>query len=316
MSRLGAAALRLPNDDLLLARLRTICLLLLLVILANSTARLAWALFTPPPEVPSAAAFAVVERTGSKAERAAAVGESAALGEKLAALHLFGQAQPRERAAVQAEDLIDAPETSLSLVLRGLVASSTGEGGLAIIAEKGRRGEEGVYGIGDQVPGNAAIEAIFVDRVILRRAGRLETLFLENRDEAVADPRGAAFLPSRAGRAGAGTSSGGGGGQQISRQYVNETLANLPALAREVEVHIHNPEGGRNGFRLVAPGGSSDFLKSIGLQNGDILYEINGIPLTDAGAAMVAFEQLREARDLNLVYERNGAPQQISVSIR
>ena len=291
------------------ARLRALCLLLLILLLAQAAARLTWDLLTPPPRV--APEIAVGRQSGPSAPRPdASGGQAAALAEKLAALHLFGQAQPREQAAIEATAMIEAPETTLSLILKGLVATSDGERGLAVIAEKGRRGGEGVYGIGDTVPGNAAIEAIFADRVILRRAGKLETLYLETPEEGVA-----VRAPTGRASPAATRTVAAGDRRQISRRYVEQTLANLPDLARQVEVHIHNPEGGRHGFRLVAQQGS-DFLNNLGLQPDDILYEINGIPLTDAGAAMVAFEQLRNARELRLILERDGAQRQINIAIR
>ncbi|MFU8818319.1 MAG: type II secretion system protein GspC [Desulfurivibrio sp.] len=294
-------------DERLPGRVRVACLLLLIILLSQASARLTWDLLTPSLAVPPESVGAPLRpgaAGGGKPQ--GSVAEAAAMGEQLAALHLFGQAQPQQPQA-SATAMIEAPETTLSLLLKGLVATSNGERGLAVIAEKGRRGGDGVYGIGDQVPGNATIEAIFVDRVILRRAGKLETLYLESREEG-ATPR-AASAPA------AGRSAPAGDQRQLSRRYVEQTLANLPDLARQVEVHIHNPEGGRHGFRLVAQQGS-EFLNNLGLQPGDILYEINGIPLTDAGAAMVAFEQLRSARDIRLVFERAGAPQQINIAIR
>lgn len=284
-------------DERLPGRVRVACLLLLIILLSQVSARLTWELLTPPLAIPPESVGAPL-RPGAAGggKPPGSVAEAAALGEQLAGLHLFGQAQPQATASASA--MIEAPETTLSLLLKGLVATSNGERGLAVIAEKGRRGGDGVYGLEDQVPGNATIEAIFVDRVILRRAGKLETLYLESREDRPS-PRSAPAGDQR----------------QLSRRYVEQILANLPDLARQIEVHIHNPEGGRHGFRLVAQQGS-EFLNNLGLQPGDILYEINGIPLTDAGAAMVAFEQLRSARDIRLVFERAGAQQQINIAIR
>lgn len=298
-----------------LGQLRNLSVILLIVLLAQASARFTWALFTPVPQLAPAGVALVETRAASRANGSSPA-EAAARAEKLAALHLFGRAEPQPTDAAATAALLEAPETTLSLTLKGLLATTSSERGWAVIAEKGRRGQDSVYVHGDTVPGNATIEAIFVDRVILRRAGQLETLYLEGRDEkqqvsAVEPRRPATTAAQRRTPAPAAPA-----GRQLSRSYVDQTLANLPDLAREVEIHIHNPAGGRQGFRLVAPQGASSFLENLGLQSGDILYEVNGIPLSDAGAAMVAFEQLRDAPNIHLVFERDGAQQQSTIAIR
>lgn len=299
----------LANDERRLERIRSLCVLVLIILLAQAAAQLVWAVMTPAPQPAPAIAAPAPER------RPASRDAGAAAGAQLAALHLFGQpappTAPGEEAPAAAPAMIDAPETTLSLLLKGLLASPTGRRGLAVIAERGRGGGEEVYAIGDTVPGNAVIEAVYPDRVLLRRAGRLETLFLEDRDD---EPPPTSVAPAGRSRAQS-RAPAAPDRSAVSRTFVDESLANLPALARQVEVHIHNPEGGRHGFRLVAPGGS-DFLDQLGLQPNDILYEVNGIPLSDAGAAMIAFEQLRNAREIRLEYEREGRPQSRTITIR
>ncbi|MDF1613754.1 type II secretion system protein GspC [Desulfurivibrio dismutans] len=290
-----------------LEQFRTLCVLVLVIFLAQASARLVWAFLLPAPE--PAPVISAPAATGPAARRSDGVAVDPARGEKLAALHLFGQpdpqADPEAEAAALSLAMVEAPETTLSLTLKGLLATADGRRGLAVIAE--RRGDDEVYGVGDTVPGNAEIEAIYPDRVLLRRAGQLETLYLEDRDE---------DLPVAGRRAPAATTAPAGGERrQVSRSFVNSTLANLPDLARQVEVYIHNPEGGRHGFRLAAPGGS-DFLDILGLEPDDILYEVNGIPLSDAGAAMVAFEELRNAREIRLVFERDGQQRSSTIAIR
>lgn len=295
---------RLAPGERGLRRLRVGLVLLLIVLLAQAAAKLTWALLStapaPPPEISQPPAPRPGEAGGG-----APAADGAALGERLARPHLFGRAAAQAVAVIEIAAMIEAPETTLGLVLKGVAAASTAkERGLAVIAEKHGNGSEDVYGIGDTVPGNAVLEMILVDRVLLRRAGLLEALFLEDQEAGSGSTPRRSFTPG-----------GPLGAKQVSRQFVDRTLANLPVLAQQVGVHVHNPQDGRPGFRLVAPGGS-EFLDTIGLQDDDILYEINGIALTDPGAALSAFEQLREARNLRLVIERGGAEKTLSVAIR
>lgn len=290
---------RLAPGERGLRRLRLGLALLLIVLLAQAAAKLTWALLSaapaPPPEISQPSAPRPREAGGG-----APAADAAALGERLARPHLFGQSEAQAVAVAETAAMIDAPETTLGLELKGVAAASAAKGrGLAVIAEKSRAGSEDVYGIGDTVRGDAVLEVILVDRVLLRRAGLLEALFLKDMATKNGSTPGRSLLRAK----------------QVSRQFVDRTFANLPVLAKQVEVHIHNPQDGRPGFRLVSPGGS-EFLDTIGLQADDILYEINGIALTDPGAALTAFEQLREARNLRLVFERGGAERTLSVAIR
>jgi general secretion pathway protein C len=189
------------------------------------------------------------------------------------------------------------------VILKGLIAATPEERALAIIGEKGRSGQEGVYAVGDEIPGQASIQGIFVDRVILLRAGELETLYLEAREE----DRKARTTPPPA--------AGARGQQRLSRDYVEQRLANLPDLAKEVGVQVHNRDGVQYGFRLVSAQGS-DFLSSLGLRSGDILYEVNGIRLSDASNAFTAYEQLRNAREIRLTFERDGVQESRIFSIQ
>ncbi len=57
---------------------------------------------------------------------------------------------------------------------------------MAIIAEKG--GDEKVYMIGDEVQRGLQLNAVYADRVVFRRGGRLEELRLPRADESAAAP--------------------------------------------------------------------------------------------------------------------------------
>jgi general secretion pathway protein C len=290
----------LLTNERWLTRARTAIIYLLIILLSHSAARLTWALLSSPIlSAPDAVAAVELNRTGDRG-RVPTPSTTAELGEKLASLHLFGKSSP-VIAEIDPAAMMEAPATTLSLVLKGLIAANPEEKALAIISEKSKDGKEMVYGLGEEIPGKAIIQGIHADRVILLRAGKLETLYLEtdeeNRNREPARPAAVA------------------GRQRVSRGYVEEKLANLPDLAREVGVQVHTRNGSQYGFQLVSAQGS-EFLTNLGLQAGDILYEVNGIRLSDASSALTAYEQLREARDIQLVIERDGTRQTKSFSIQ
>ena len=107
--------------------------------------------------------------------------------------HLFGEAgaEPLEPQG----NVIDAPETRLNLKLRGTIAAGDEKYAHAIIGDG--KGEDGVYFIKDSVPGGAVLHEIYPDRVILNRAGALETLRLPRISEATASPTPSRQVASR-----------------------------------------------------------------------------------------------------------------------
>lgn len=104
---------------------------------------------------------------------------------QMSSWHLFGTAAPVRTARVE------APETVLNLKLRGVFYTPGKTGGHAIIASAG--GVEKQYAIGDRLPGNARLQAVLRYKVIIERAGRLESLSLpvaqESDAAALAAPR-------------------------------------------------------------------------------------------------------------------------------
>lgn len=90
---------------------------------------------------------------------------------EIAAAELFGRPSAGGPAAEQA---VDAPETRLQLELHGVFLAEENNASSAIVAERNRDGK--LYVVGDRMPGNAELVSVLDDRIVLRRAGALETL--------------------------------------------------------------------------------------------------------------------------------------------
>ena len=74
-------------------------------------------------------------------------------------------------------------------------------------------------------------------------------------------------------------------------------------------------EGGQlKGYRLK-PGRDRKLFSSVGLQPGDIVTNVNGIPLNDMSQMGAVFEQLSSANRLDVTVERGGQQTQLSVSL-
>jgi len=226
-------------------------------------------------------------------------------------LYLFGKAEVEPE--VKSAATTTAPKTTLSLELKGVIALTPTERALAIICEKGKKGEDEIYAVGDKVPGNAEVKGIYADRVILARGGRYETLFLSEEQES------AGFSPvereSEPQEAGPGvTSLGDDQNWRINKSYWEQKTADIPALAKEVGVEVYKENGVQQGFKIVSAKGSK-LLEELGLHPGDILFEVNGVKLTNASQGLTAYKMLKDAAQIEMVVGRDGQRLSHSYSI-
>ena len=216
--------------------------------------------------------------------------------------NLFGKAGRVETSPVPlGQDTLSAPPTSLSLELKGVIVAEPMSRALAAIAEKGRKKEE-LYGVGDKVPGNGVITEILLDRVILRRGGTLETLMLINKKAAQSGKKNPRRLRTTGKEI---TSLGDGVHWKIDNAYLKKRLADIPSLAREIGVEIYRENNVQKGYRLVSARGSK-LLRDMGLQPGDILNEVNGVPMNSVHDGLTAYQGMRNAKEIRLVITRNG----------
>ena len=90
----------------------------------------------------------------------------------------------------------------------------------------------------------------------------------------------------------------------IDRSEVDAALDNMNQLFTQIRAVPHFEGGKSTGFRLFAIRQDSLFDK-IGLKNGDIIQQINGIDLNDPSKAMALFGELRNENALNVQILRN-----------
>lgn len=84
--------------------------------------------------------------------------------------NFFGFAKAEPEIAIE-----NLPETKLELTLRGAFAAQQEHNAGAIIADD--KSVAQYYSIGDKLPGDVTLQAVYPDRVVLARSGLLETLY-------------------------------------------------------------------------------------------------------------------------------------------
>lgn len=209
--------------------------------------------------------------------------------ERVADQHLFGTAQ--------AGNAGPAPDTTLAFTLHGIAAGKRAADSRALIEANG---DEEPYGVGAQLPGGVKVHAIYADRVLLDRGGRLETLRLPQQD------------------------IGGGGGNNgqpamMQPQAMAPPTQNLGQLRQEI---MNNPQrlmevvrampvmdhGKLSGYR-VYPAGNPSIFNQLGLKAGDVVTAVNGIPLTDPAQSMRVLSTIKTSDQISVSLLRNGQMQ-------
>lgn len=210
---------------------------------------------------------------------------------RILSAHLFGE-PAADAAPPSPDEAVDAPETQLSLELRGTITGTEGQKALAIIAERGK--PERVYAIEDAVPGGASLHSVHTDRVILSRAGRLEALKLPRSEELGSARRPTAGLPGRLTPTATRAAS--------VREVVQQGGNSLTEIIRPQPVF---KDGQQQGYR-VYPGRQRQQFAQLGLRPGDLVTQINGMALDDPARGMEIFRGLADATSVSVTVDRNG----------
>lgn len=283
-------------------RLPGLAELLLTVLLAQATASLVWKL------VPTSTtgAWRAPQLGAATANPAAAQGPQVQL---IASSHLFGEYQAPADPVLT--ELSSAPDTRLDLTLLGILSATTERGSRALISASS--GEEKPYAIGDDVARGVSLQAIFSDRVILSRAGQLETLRLDKNAPAAPLQGGYGSDAAREGDGG----DGGDGSEPTTAAMltsIREQVLTDPSRASDyIRVQPASSGGQLRGYRIY-PGKERAAFTAAGLRPGDLVTQVNGIQLNDANTALQMLGQLSQSSSVSMVIERGGQPQTVNLN--
>lgn len=291
-------AVRISSQTLI-----TAVLLLMLALSGVILARITWMFFYPESLLHPVAVDERPDLSRSSESAARAAGFS-----ELARLSVLGSA------AGPAPVRRDAPDTQLNWTLKGVLSDPDPRRSAAIMALQGQ-GDK-AYRVGAALPGNVTLEEIHSDRVILSRAGQLETLRLRraelnaggarNRSAArrpVVEP-----LPSAEPDL---TLADDGGIARIDREgWMNDPNRFLDVVSASpvlVDGRVYGLE--------VRPGRNAREFAAAGLQPGDVVTSVEGRPVAEINDYRDVLQELTGSSSVSLSVERNGEPVNITISM-
>ncbi|WP_223670684.1 type II secretion system protein GspC [Kangiella shandongensis] len=220
--------------------------------------------------------------------------------ERIAALHLFGEAN------APVEEQVEAEETKLNLKLLGTYVSEDDAVSSAIIQSSGN--QENVYFIGDKlkVRGNVTLHQVETLKVIIKNGGKYETLtLLEQLNQQVMST---ARKPERA--KGPERTIDKRRDARLSRELaeMKQKLYDNPQSMMDIAKveRVIDDSGQVSGYK-VSPGKDPRMFTRLGLRRNDVITSVNGQPLNDQGL-MGVLNELNNAQSVEVTIERNGQP--------
>ena len=210
--------------------------------------------------------------------------------EAVVSRNLFGK--PVTQMSAQAQLVAKAAETRLPLELRAVFESSKRSISAAIIGQRGQNAK--LFTVGDSVPGNAILEGVVGDKVLLRRAGKLEFLpFPESKYQATQNQKTRGAINQTKNEQLVISSDAGKQTPITDILEASEARAPTaesstePALLREFKENpremiskIGLSETKSGGYR-VGNVSNSPYLRQSGLQSGDVILSVNGQTLSN-----------------------------------
>ena len=221
------------------------------------------------------------------------------------------------------KEISEIPESTLPLKLLGTIYGGDVLSGLAVI-ENTQKKATGSFLVGDEIMKHVTLSEVQQEKIIIDREGQKEFLALER-------PK----LPQSKRRKNVGSNRKTGGvathapnqfkeegfernGNEItlSNEYKQKLLTTDFSKVLQDAKAEPNLEGGElNGFKLTRIRDDSIYQKA-GIQDGDIIKEINGVSLTDTAQAIRLLNALRSEPEIEIRITRNGAPQVFNMKVR
>jgi len=280
-------------------RLPELASLALVVVIAKLAAELVWAL-VPTPE---GAAWQPPPPTRPQITARGGVDLSAVNN-----AHLFGQFTAP--VAPVLADLAAAPDTQLNLTLLGILSNGRNDKdsrSRALISAQG--GEEKPYSVGDDVSRGVQLTAIFPDRVILNRNGKLETLRLDK--ESTSGLTGSPITQLQEQPVAQGDDEN---ASESLAEIRSQLLEDPSKVADYIRVQPVNTGSGLSGYRIY-PGRDRTVFAAAGLRPGDIVTAVNGTALNDPSRSLQLLNELSQSSQINLTVDRGGQPQSFSINL-
>jgi general secretion pathway protein C len=236
-------------------------------------------------------------------------------------LHLFGK--PAREQRVVPQSVANAQATRLPLELKAVFAASENTLSAAIIGQKGQRAR--LYTVGESVPGNAVLAEVYSQQVLLRRAGKLESLaFPASTYKARSKSPATAFAANTPVTNGKKQTNGEPSAEPVVDRDLLAPTKVTNELASATQQLMADPGAAIEQLGLTAQSGggykvggvaNSPYLQTAGLKAGDIIFSINGTPMSNVNNNKTLLTELMASGRARIEVMRNNQRFVITASL-
>lgn len=192
-------------------------------------------------------------------------------------------------------DSAEGTARSTNLVLLGTMVAGAQSSALLSIEQ-----ETALLHLDEELPGGGRIKQIDRQRVLISWSDGSEQELLVSNE---APP--ASIQPKANGAQG--IRAAGENRWLISRNEIEKARADLNQLLKSARLEPKIVGGVTQGF-LVRMVRSNSLVAKLGIKRGDLIKEVNGVPLDSPEKALQVFQQLREAKNVSVNLLRRGKP--------
>jgi len=209
-----------------------------------------------------------------------------------------------------------ATKTTLPIKIVGIIYGGNPYAGLAMI-ENTEKKTVNSFLVGDPLTPEAKIIEIHPDQVFIENMGRREFALLEE-PEIRRSNRTGKRSRSPSGSGGSGPVDAGsenyqeegfvrqGGKIEMTQEYKNRLLSvDFATVLQDAKASPNVVDGVLKGWKMDRIRKGSIYEK-VGIQNGDVIEEINGAALSDAGQSVKTLQSMRNEDTIEIRGNRNG----------
>jgi len=227
----------------------------------------------------------------------------------------------------------DGPQmakTQLPIKVIGIIFGGTPFNGIAMIENTQNRTVNS-FMVGDQMTPEAKLMEIQEDLIVIDNQGRKEFAAIEEvelrRSTRKGGGRKSSNLPETLAGSGYATEAPPetfkeegferkGGSIEMTAEYKSRLLTtDFASVLQDAKASPNLVDGVLRGWRMDRIRKNSFWEKS-GIQNGDVIEEINGVALTDAGQSVKTLQQLRNESEVDIKLNRGGQKIILNLKVR
>lgn len=244
--------------------------------------------------------------------------------------NIDGETGEESEIELEDEEVVDSDvivKSSLPMKLIGTIYGGDPSAGIALIEDTNKRSLNSFF-VGERLLADALLIEIHRERIIIERPNHKEFLELDKKEirkrrsrksastvsEAPKVPKFATEPPPDAYKE--------EGFERQGRSIVMSSdfrkkllTSDFAKVLQDAKAEPHFVGGELGGFRLTRIRQDSIYQKA-GLQNGDVIREINGVSLVDTAQAIKLLNSLRGESEIELRLERSGSTMNLNMQVR